>query len=171
MRDYNGPGAWSASDVAARYRQLARSYGLREPRAIEACVHRQGDDVWVYPVMDAVLDGIKAGDPACVELGVQFVESDHRQPFGRILHANAARYLRRAHLTPEQQARLRRRILAMLEAAQVPHEYHEYARLLRRIGLGPDWPAVRARASTDNPYVVRWVRYYDLAVEQTRKGA
>ena len=49
----------------------------------------------------------------------------------------------------------------MLVAGQVPHEYHEYAKLLRRIGLGETWAAARSRVDEGNPYVMRYVNYFD----------
>lgn len=49
----------------------------------------------------------------------------------------------------------------MLVAGQVPHEYHEYAKLLRRIGLGEAWAAARLRVDEGNPYVMRYVNYFD----------
>jgi hypothetical protein len=75
----------------------------------------------VFPVMDCVIDVIKAGDGACVELGVEFIEFGGKQPFGRTLHGNTARAPRCAVLTTEQVARRRRQILAMLVAGEVPH--------------------------------------------------
>ena len=56
-----------------------------------------------------------------MELGVEFIESAHKQPFGRILHARVARALRQAVLSAKHVSRLRERILAMLVASQVPH--------------------------------------------------
>ena len=111
--------------------------------------------------MEPVIEGIRDGDPACVELGVEFIESTHRQPFGRILHARVARALRQAALNPEHIARLRARILAMLVSGQVPHEYHDYAKLLRRIGLGEGWMAAREQVDESNTYVMRYVQYFE----------
>jgi hypothetical protein len=47
----------------------------------------------------------------------------------------------------------------MLLDGQVPHEYQEYARLLRHIGLGPEERKL-ASADCSNPYVKRYVRYF-----------
>ena len=49
----------------------------------------------------------------------------------------------------------------MLVAGHEPHEYHEYAKLLCRIGLGETWAAARSRVDQDNPYVMRYVNYFD----------
>ena len=49
----------------------------------------------------------------------------------------------------------------MLVASQVPREYREYAKLLRRIGLGDGWPDARSRVDEASPYVMRFVNYFD----------
>ena len=161
VRDYNGPGEWSADAIRKRYHEYCRRFKQTEATTLAAREHRKGDILWRYPVMDAVVDGIKAGDRACVELGVEFVESGHKQPFGRILHANVARALKRSALNRDQVGRLRRRILHMLVVGQVPHEYRAFANLLRHIGLGPSWPEQRRLVDESNKYVMRYVRYFE----------
>jgi hypothetical protein len=49
----------------------------------------------------------------------------------------------------------------MLVAGQVPHEYREYAKLLRRIGRGEGWAAARQRVDEGNRYVMRYVSYFE----------
>ena len=160
IRDYNGPGEWSAQAVHQRYLAYCERHG-RDPRVVAPQVHVEGDVRWVYPIMFSVVDGIQAGDPACVDLGVEFIESGHSQAFGRTLHATVARVLRQSSLNPEHVTRLRARILGMLVAGQVPREYREYAKLLRRIGLGEAWAAARQSVDRGNPYVMRYVNYFD----------
>lgn len=159
--DYNGPGDWSLDGIRRRYRELAAELGVRVASELVPREHSEGNEHWIYPVMDAVIEGIERGDAACIELGVEFVESGHQQPFGRILHSNTARALRRARLIPSQAARLRSRILDMLVRGQVPHEFKQYAKLLRRIGLGEVWEEVRGRLDGSNPYVMKYSRYFD----------
>jgi hypothetical protein len=163
IRDYNGTGEWSAEAVRRRYVDHCRRYGQDVLRDLQPRLHVEGDTRWIYPIMDAVTDGIGGGDPACVELGVEFIESAHKQPFGRILHAKVARALRQAASTlrPHHITRLRARILAMLVSGQVPHEYRDYAKLLRRIGVGDGWAAARERVDESNAYVMRYVNYFE----------
>jgi hypothetical protein len=162
--DYNGPAEWSLDAVQRRYRAHARRLGQRATQDLVVREHAHGSNRWTYPIMDAVIAGIRAGDRACVELGVEFIESDHRQAFGRTLHANTARALRQVSLEPDHVERLRARILKMLELGTVPREYQEYAKLIRTIGLGDDWPAIRQRLDGSNPYVMRYVRYFERHV-------
>jgi hypothetical protein len=106
---------------------------------LDPVTHEDPSAVWIYPVMDKVILGIEAGDAACVELGVDFVQEDQGFPFGALLKAKTARALRRAHtrgeLSPTQCERLRTRIVKMLIAGNTPHEFREYAKLVRHLGL------------------------------------
>ncbi|HZN69341.1 MAG TPA: hypothetical protein VFB66_28965 [Tepidisphaeraceae bacterium] len=157
--DYNGDGRWSRDAITSRYLAYAAKLGVA-PRGLSPEEHSQRGRHWVYPVMDKVIDGIEAGDPACVRLGVEFIEEDAKFPFGKILKSNTARALRRAPLTDEQRHRIRRRVLGMLRAGHVPHEFREYAKLLRTIGFNPseldDVPGT-------SPRVTRFRRYLESA--------
>lgn len=154
--DYNGEGKWSRDEILARYARYAAKAGIvaRDLSPLES--ERPGRR-WVYPVMERVIEGIEAGDAACVRIGVEFIEEDARFPFGKTLKSNAARALRRAVLTEELQHRVRRRVFGMLRAGLVPHEYREYAKLARRIGFtSADIPDV----DSEDPYVSRFLRYF-----------
>jgi hypothetical protein len=169
-RDYNGPGEWDLESVQRRYLQHAKKLGIKGVSGLAPRELAEGGVRWVYPVMDAVITGIERGDAACIELGVEFVESDHKQPFGRLLHSNTARALRRATLAPEQAARLRARVLSMLVAGHVPHEFKQYAKLLRHIGLGQAWETAKAQVDQANPYVMKYARYFEAcAVAESRR--
>lgn len=82
--------------------------------------------------------------------------------WGRVFKSNAARALRRAALNYGQEDRIRRRIVKMLLAGNVPYEFKEYAKLLRRVGLGEWGPVIEREAPVDNPWVARYVRYFRL---------
>lgn len=138
VRDYNGQGEWSAEALMRRYRQLVLELGVIAPRDLSPSTHLSGADIWIYPVMNKVLPGIEAGDLACAQIGVEFVEQDQGFTFGAILKSNTARALRRFKaLTEPQVERLRNRIVALYETGVVPREFRQYLRLLRRIGVGP----------------------------------
>lgn len=170
IHDCNGPGDWSGDAIRRRYLEHARRFGQREIRELKSIESTQGNARWIHPLMDDVIAGIEEGDLACIELGVEFVQSGHQQAFGKILHSNVARALRRANLSPDQIVNLRRRILGMLVAGQVPHEFKQYAKLLRKIGLGSDWDQIRARVDESNPYVMRFVKYFDSIATKRPSG-
>ena len=135
VHDYNGEGRWSRIALIERYLEYARRFDMTSLRDLRPREHRDGEEHWIYPVMDRVIEGIESGDPACIELGVEFIEEDAGFAFGRILKSNTARALRRAPLTTTQVERIRIRVIGMLVAENVPREYRQYARLLGRVGL------------------------------------
>jgi len=143
IRDYNGEGRWSAEQIVARYRDYAVKFGVSQPRDLSPLVHESGGVRWVYPVMDCVIEGIKAQDVACAQIGVEFIEEDQGFPFGAILKSNAARALRRFDsLTEEQIDRIRRRVAAMYATGIVPREFSQYLRLIHRVGPGRYWSQI-----------------------------
>jgi hypothetical protein len=131
---------------------------VREVRVLMPVQHKEGDRIWIHPIMDEVIRGIEAGDPACMTIGVEFVEEDDFFVFGAILKSNTARALRRTQLPEGLKARLRQRIVSMLLAGMVPREFREYWKLLRDIGEAEDWSRLDAEIPRDNPYEMR---YYD----------
>jgi hypothetical protein len=132
--DYNGEGSWTREAILARYARYAADMGVI-PRDLSPKESTERGRRRVWPVMEKVIEGIEAGDTACVRLGIEFIEEDAKFAFGRILKSNTARALRRAPLTDEQRARIRRRVLGMLRAGKVPHEFREYAKLVKKIGF------------------------------------
>lgn len=162
VHDYNGQGIWSCDEVTRRYLEYARQLHI-QPRNLSPIESEHSGSRWINPVMHRVIEGIEEGDPACIEIGIEFIEEDAGQPFGRILKSNTARALRRAALTDAQKERVRRRVLDMLAAGNVPHEYKEYAKLLRRIGFHANrLSSLLEKAPMDNLRVARFGRYFQM---------
>jgi hypothetical protein len=152
--DYNGTGPWSVEAIRKRYQWYARSLGAT---AAELVPHQsaEGGRTWVYPIIEVIDRRIEEGDPAAVEIGIEFLEEEEFFTFGKVLKSNNARALRRASLTERQQQRVRERIVSMMLAGNVPYEFHEYKRLLRKVGIGSLWTALDQGVDRENPYVMR----------------
>src|SRR5687767_8704633 len=103
--DYNGEGQWSRAEILMRYERYARAMKV-SPRDLSPHEHSERSRHWIYPVMDEVIKGIDAGDPACVQIGIEFIEEDAGFPFGRTLKANTARSLRRTTMSEAQKHRI-----------------------------------------------------------------
>ncbi len=166
VTDYNGKGRWSMEAIRDRYGEHAARLGVQEPLELRPKEFSRGNRRWVYPLMDAVISGIEAGDQVCCILGVEFLEEDTRFSFGANLKSRCARALRRTELSQALAARLQRRIVAMLLAGNVPREYREYARLLRKLGFENLWPRIEAGVSRQNRYVMRYFRYFECNIER-----
>lgn len=161
VHDYNGSGKWSVAAVQARHAQLSRQLGVVAPHPVSPRVFEDGQCRWIYPVMDAVIDGIHAADMACATLAVELIEEGKKLPFGATLKARAARALRKVTLPEPLQARIRRRVLSMVCVGEVPREVREYLRLLRTIGFDALWPEYARHAPLHNPYAMRHFRYLE----------
>ena len=157
--DYNGEGRWSRAEILGRYTRYVAEIGI-VPRDLSPMEHAERGRRWVYPVMMKVIEGIEAGDLACVRLGIEFIEEDAKFPFGKTLKSNAARALRRACLSDEQKQRIRQRVFGLLRAGHIPHEYREYARLVRKIGFDTSEVPV---VDVSDPYVARFRAYFEQA--------
>jgi hypothetical protein len=157
IRDYNRTGAWSAPAVEARYRQYCDVFQVECPRVPKAREHREGKNLWIYPIMWEVIQGIEENDAACIALGVDFVEEDDLFAFGKILKSNTARSLRRARLTEEQKGRLRERVDTMLATGIIPHEMR-VREAAEMIGVGEHWPRLERDVPRDNPYAMRFYK-------------
>ena len=155
IRDYNGKDNWSVESVQRRYREYCATLHI-ECCSLDPFRAQQGEVHWIYPIMSEVIRGIEAGDVACIQLGVDFVEEDALFPFGPKLKSNTARALRRSPLNETQKSRLRARSSTMLASGKIPHEMREYAKLLRTIGVGEHWPRLERDIPRDNPYAMRF---------------
>jgi hypothetical protein len=158
VRDYNGEGVWTKNEIIHRYMQYCRKLAISKPIDLSPKEHIEGEVKWVYPVMDKVIDGIEQGDEACKRIGIEFIEENQKFVFGKILKSNTARALRRCYLTDEEKDKIRRRLVAMLIEGNVPHEYKQYAKLLKKIGVGDYWSEVENKINRSNGYVMK---YYD----------
>ena len=168
-RDYNGSNEWSIEGVLRRYANYCQQFGFAEQRLLSPRVHSEGEMRWIYPIMDAVIQGIKDDDRACTELGIDFISESQSFPFGMTLKSEAARALKRATLSERQAERIRHRVVQMLREGYLPQEYKFYARLLRKTGLGQH-KAELSSIVARGPRMERYLAYFQ-ALEEPSGGA
>ena len=133
--DYNGQGDWTSDAILQRYTRYCQQLKVGNSIKLIPKTLVQGNKKWIYPAMGIVIEGIEEGDIACKWIGIEFIEQDQKFSFGKILKSNTARALRRAELDEEDKERIRKRLVNMLLTGNVPHEYKEYAKLLKKVGL------------------------------------
>ncbi len=143
--DYNGEGRWTLHCIRERYSAYVDGLHVTRPRDLIARHHKNGDRLWIYPVMEAVIEGIEAGDAACAELGVDFIEEEQHFPFGLSLKSNVARALRRASLSEDQKERIRKHVIEVwLHSPRYPRIATSFGRsdwdaggpMLKRTSIG-----------------------------------
>jgi hypothetical protein len=154
--DLNGTGEWSVIRLRERYRVYCGELGCAQSIDLASYKHTNKDRRWIYPFLKNIIEGIREKDPACVALGIDLVESDQKIPFGQKLKSKTARELRRSSLSDQQKARLRKRIVRMLIAGIIPHEFTEYYKLLRTIGVEDIWPDLHSNIPRDNRFAMRF---------------
>jgi hypothetical protein len=154
----DGTGRWTQNGIRSRYQQYCRFFKI-SPRSLP-----DGDD-WVTrrgliaSLMDTIIQGMREGDLACAEIGIELIEEDGGFAFGRILKAKTARALGRCALTEAQKERIRSRVVAMLCRGFMPHEFRAYARLLRRIGLAGHRDTLEHGFDKPNAWAAWYVNY------------
>lgn len=159
--DYNRGEEWSPEAVALRYQTYCHEFAWPHERVLLPQVDPHDAVKRIGPIMDIVNDGIKAGDAACTEIGIDFICDSRSFPFGMTLKSNTARALRKAGLCPRQLDRIRDRVATMLLEGYLPQEYKFYTRLLRRTGLGQYREALLAIVP-DRHRMTKYVQYVKL---------
>lgn len=158
---YNRDQEWAPDAVALRYEKYCDEFDWPRQRTLAAEVSMDGTVKRIWPIMTGVNCGIKAGDPACTEIGIDFICDSRSFPFGMTLKSNTARALRKAVLSPRQLDRIRDRVASMLLDGYLPQEYRFYARLFRRTGLGQHREALLAIVP-DRHRMTKYISYVAL---------
>jgi hypothetical protein len=129
------------------------------PRKVTSIPDYISERGWITHLVEALIDGMKQGELAAAEIGIELIEEDGGFAFGRILKSNTARALLRCDLTEAQRERIRTRVIAMLCRGFMPGEFRDYARLLRRIGLGTRREELLNIVDLTNPWTAWYVGY------------
>jgi hypothetical protein len=161
----DGTGRWTQDAIRQRYLQYCRLFHI-PPRSLPVGCDWPSERGLIVTLVDALIDGMKTGDLACAEIGIELMEEDGGFAFGRILKANTAHALRRCVLTEAQRERVRSRVVSMLGRGFMPHEFREYARLLRHIGLGSHREILEREVDRSDP----WARWYCNYLIQANPG-
>jgi hypothetical protein len=157
--DYNGQGDWSSDAILQRYTLYCKQLQVNESNDLTPRTLVQGDKKWIWPVMEIVIQGIENGDIACKLIGIEFIEQDQKFSFGKILKSNTARSLRRTKLEEEDKQKIRLRLVNMLLAGNVPHEYKQYAKLLKKVGLENYREILENGVNRSNNHVMKYFNY------------
>lgn len=161
---YQGvPPGWHAPEIVREHARLGGSFALEVPAPIEIpspyAVPEQ--DGWLHyrETVHHLADGVRAGDPACVELAIRYIELHYIGSYAGYLRARLARALKHAPLEESQRRRLHQHFAGLCLRGEYTHEFGEYLRLWRRIIRPEERDALLAalRALPDGERrAVRW---------------
>lgn len=135
---YHGvPPGWRSDEVVAQHAQLHPAHHLIVPDATESASpawlpHRRE---WLQyrAALYEVARGVAAGDPACIELAIRFIELRYFGSYSGFIREKLARRLANAQLTEDQKSRLHRHFEKLVLAQERTEEFRAYAKLWRRI--------------------------------------
>lgn len=135
---YHGvPKGWSKDDILAALELLNGQYKIDIPEATEP-----GAPNWLperyhwlqyRATLHEVANGIRAGDAACTELGVRYIELDYIGSYSGFIKERLARALKSTALSEEQIDRLQCHFQLLVDKNQCLQEYGEYKKLLKHI--------------------------------------
>ena len=135
---YHGvPPGWRSHEVVEQHAQLHPSHELTVPDVTEP-----GSPPWLpdrkewlqyRAVLYEVARGIAAGDPACIELAVRFIELRSIGSYSGFIRERLARRLANAQLNEAQKSRLHRHFEKLVLAQERTQEFRAYAKVWRRI--------------------------------------
>jgi hypothetical protein len=117
------PARWSAEGLEQQRIALGGTFDLGyrgHPRAHQS--------MWYN-----LADGVRAGDSACIELAVRFIEDRFISSYSGFARTKIARALKHAPLSREQRARLSLHFLQLLEKGDRTEEFSEYLRVWPRV--------------------------------------
>ncbi|MBT2787351.1 MULTISPECIES: hypothetical protein [unclassified Halomonas] len=154
--NYNPTGKWSVEAVKERYSKLSLSLGSVdgfEPFC-KTYTNRRGF-TWVYNIMDSVVDGVRLGDKACVQLAIDYIRDNEMYSKTGYIRARMARALKSADLSDSQKKELALIFLHQLETGVLYQEYREYCRLFRKIGVEPYRREIKRYGKARRQYIKR----------------
>ncbi|MFZ0789149.1 MAG: hypothetical protein WAM94_05950 [Chromatiaceae bacterium] len=157
--NYNHHGKWSVEAVKQRYASLRIMLGGAEGFAPEPRTYtNKGGITWIYNIMDAVVDGVRLSDKACVELAIDYIDDNLMDSTTGYIRERMARALRHAQLTEHQKKQLASTFLKQLEQPSLHKEFKEYSRLFKTIGIEPYRARIEKCAKSEKHYIRRAVQ-------------
>lgn len=157
------PAGWRAEEIVREHARLGGSFQLHVPAPVEVpsphAVPEQ--DGWLHYKLTVhrLAEGVRAGDPACIELAVRYIALHYIGSYAGYLRARLARALKHAPLQESQRRALHEHFAALYLRGEYTHEFSEYLRLWARIVRPEERAAfiLSLRALPDGePRAARW---------------
>jgi hypothetical protein len=144
------PDGWDVSSIENAYRFLHGAFDIRPLQVPEV------SDPWLKyrQTLYNIADGVRANDPACVELAVRFIELHFIGSYAGYIRSLLARRLKHADLAETQKTRLSTHFVGLLRRGERCNEFTDYLRLWRYIAKPRDIDQVKQLAcenSTEHP--------------------
>lgn len=135
---YHGvPPGWRSHEVVEQHAQLQPAHELVVPDATEPAsppwLPNRKEWLQYRATLYEIARGVAAGDPACIELAIRFIELRYLGSYSGFIREKLARRLANAQLTADQKSRLHRHFEKLVFTQERTQEFRAYAKLWRRI--------------------------------------
>jgi hypothetical protein len=127
------PEGWYAPDILREHAKLGGTSSLAGPEATEPDAPSWLPErrAWLQyrQMLYRISSGISAGDPACIELAVRFIELWYIGSYSGYIRSRLYRRLKRARISGEQARRLDAHFWSLALAGTHSYEFKDYVRL------------------------------------------
>ncbi len=135
---YHGvPAGWSSSEVIALHQSLGGKFPISGADATEPGAPQWLPDRYNWlqyrETLRRIGDGVKAGDPACVELAIRYIELDYFGSYSGFMKSRFARLLKSRDLSSSQVDRLNECFATLIKSDRCFEEFKEYNKLRKRL--------------------------------------
>lgn len=159
---YHGiPPGWHAAEILVEHARLGGTYALSGPEATEP-----GAPAWMtmrHPWLQyretlyRIADGVRAHDPACVELAVRYIVLRYIGSYSGYVRTLLSRRLKHVTLTADQQRRIHRHFGDLLLDGEHSTEFEEYFKLWRTFLTAEQKRALLERMRVRGDQAVAWL--------------
>jgi hypothetical protein len=135
---YHGvPRGWSADEIFAAHALMHGTYSISDFEigrwAAPSWMPQRYEWLRYKETLNRVAEGIRAGDDACSEIAIRYIELQYIGSYSGFIRTKLARALRHAKLDDRQKSRLNEHLLKLVLARDYAEEFREYWKLWRLI--------------------------------------
>lgn len=164
MEIYHGvPKGWLARELIQEHARLGGSHDIAGPDASEpgapSWLPARYDWLQYRKTLYRIADGMLAGDAACVELAVRFIELRHIGSYSGFIRAKLSRRLKHCSLSAKQRERLHAHFSGLVMRGDRCDEFRNYLGLWRRL-ISPSELldlAARLKAEANGDARAKWL--------------
>lgn len=135
---YHGvPKGWSRSELVALHESLGGIFPIAAVEATEPGAPSWMPDRYNWlqyrETLRGIAKGIKAGEPASIELAIRYIELNYFGSYSGFLRARFARLLKSQNLSKKQITRLKKHFEFLIKNKKCFEEFKEYNKLRKKL--------------------------------------
>lgn len=176
---YHGvPKGWAAREIVAAHAGMRGTFSIEGPEATEpgapSWMPERYEWLQYRATLYRVADGVRAGDTACVELAIRYIELGYIGSYSGYIRAKLARRLVAAAIDERQKVRLNDHFFRLVTSRNYSEEFSQYVRLWKNILTDGMLAKLRSYGATqqrpdDNTHATPRPRLQDLITRLERR--